>query len=89
MLNQSNRRQRHKRLVVTVVGLREGRGSVLGPDTFRRTRWWELRLECGHLVERTVRYRYREHADRGRRPRRADEVTPAPRWAYCEFCPSR
>jgi hypothetical protein len=37
--------------------MRSGRGGLLGPDTFRRTHWWELRLSCGHRVERTVRYR--------------------------------
>lgn len=27
-----------------------GRGSVLGPNTSRRNRWWDLFLECGHTV---------------------------------------
>lgn len=64
--------------------LREGRGSVLGPDTARRARWWELRLDCGHTVERSVRYRPRG----GRLARRAlSEVLPPPKRARCHLCP--
>lgn len=44
------------RQVVSSVGPLTGRGSVLGRDTARRTAWWELTLDCGHEVERTVRY---------------------------------
>ena len=28
----------------------ERRGSLLGPDTYRRLRQWKLTLECGHVV---------------------------------------
>jgi hypothetical protein len=34
-------------------------GAILQgvPLLQRRTRWWELTLECGHVTERHVRYR--------------------------------
>lgn len=65
-----------------------GRGSVLGPDTSRRTRWWELRLECGHEVERTVRYSKRPGpAARYSRARSGSDVLPAPKRVRCELCP--
>jgi len=67
--------------------LREGRGSVLGPDTSRRTRWWEMRLECGHTVERIVHYRPVPNPDRGgTQHRRRSDVLPPPRRVRCEFC---
>ena len=76
-----------RRPLVAVVGseLFEGRGSVLGPDTSRRTRWWELTLECGHVVERTVSY------DPNTRPamkhaRNKGDVLPAPKRARCYEC---
>ena len=44
------------RKVVSGSHIHEGRGSILGPDTSRRTRWYRLKLECGHEVERVVKY---------------------------------
>jgi hypothetical protein len=41
---------------VTRAMQRTGRGSLLGPDTWRRARWWDLFLECGHVVQRSARY---------------------------------
>jgi len=78
------------RQVAKVNGYYEGRGGVLGPDTSRRTRWWELDLECGHRVERTARYRPRDDGwptqRGGTQHRSADAVLPAPAKVRCEFC---
>lgn len=64
-----------------------GRGSVLGPDTSRRARWWVLDLECGHRVERGVRYRQQLHTRRGQAGARlASDVLPAPARARCGSC---
>lgn len=66
--------------------IRQGRGSVLGPDTSRRTRWWVLTLECGHTAERTVRYRPLPAAERqrgGTQHRDLADVLPAPRRVRC------
>jgi hypothetical protein len=61
-------------------------------------RYWDLRLDCGHEVERRCRYRPRV----GRTPvrgfaaifsgRSPEDVLPAPKSAKCEVCgrnPSR
>lgn len=65
--------------------LHEGRGSVLGPDTSRRTRWWEMTLECGHIVERTVKYDPKRERP-FRRARSLGDVLPPPTRARCEQC---
>lgn len=76
-----------------VVGrpmMRTGRGSVLGPDTSRRTAWWEGELSCGHGFERTVRYVPQEGASRGGTQHRSkgdDDVMPHPRRVRCTSCP--
>lgn len=71
---------------VTESVLRAGCGSVLGPDTRRRTRWWDLRLECGHHVERHVRYRKLDSpARQGTRRAAADVLPPVARVA-CREC---
>lgn len=72
------------RLVVGEPRLCEGRGSVLGPDTTRRTRWWEGTLECGHGFERTVKYAKREA--RYPRARRLDDVLDPPKRVRCHDC---
>ncbi len=65
----------------------EGRGGVLGPDTDRRTRWWEMTLECGHQVERTVSYRTPTPGEYvNRRHRSYTDVLPHPRRVRCEQC---
>jgi len=68
-----------------------GRGSVLGPDTFRRLRWWELKLECGHEVERTVKYKPVPGGSlaNGWHPRPATDALPAPTRARCDYCPKK
>lgn len=69
---------------------RSGRGSVLGPGTSRRVRWWYLGLECGHKVTRNVRYGpHRDGYQRqrgGTRHRSADDMLPAPKRVRCEYC---
>jgi hypothetical protein len=77
------------RAVVKVNGFFEGRGGLLGPDTCRRTRWWELDLECGHMAQRTVRYRPREdkraRSRGGHQHRSASDVLPAPKRVLCSM----
>lgn len=71
--------------------IHEGRGSLLGPDTSRRTRWWEATLDCGHVVERTVRYgppRDGRRTRGGTQHRLLTDVLPAPKRVRCEFCPT-
>jgi hypothetical protein len=60
---------------------------VLGPDTSRRTAWWELRLECGHYAERTVRYGPPKNGHSrqrgGTQHRSLSDVLPAPQRVLC------
>ena len=72
--------------LVTGAIQRSGRGSVLGPDTSRRTRWWELTLDCGHIVERSVRYKKNGRGFPGSRGRKQEDALPPPGHARCEFC---
>jgi hypothetical protein len=66
--------------------LHSGRGSLLGPDTSRRTRWWELVLPCGHREERHVVYRKADPPlPKGTR-RTSDDVLPAPKRVRCAAC---
>lgn len=69
---------------------RSGRGSLLGPETPRRTRWWNLTLECGHTAERTVRYGPHANgypAQRGGTQHRSSaDILPAPKRVRCERC---
>lgn len=77
----------HRPLVAVVnANQRTGRGSLLGPDTPRRTSWWELTLECGHQVERFVSYPPREPRMKGRE-RSWTEALPPPKRARCDECP--
>jgi hypothetical protein len=75
---------------VATASMREGRGSVLGPDPSRRARWWVLVLECGHKTERFVRYG--PHKDGwpaqhgGTQHRSLDDVLPAPKRVRCAEC---
>lgn len=90
-----NRRQRYPntdpwRVVVGgQLRVREGRGSLLGPDTSRRARWRELVLECGHTVERRVHYWPLTGIGRprgGTMHRKLSDVLPAPKKVRCEYC---
>jgi hypothetical protein len=71
---------------VKAARLRVGRGSVLGPDTGRRPRWWELDLECGHTAERHVRYRRLAVPQSQGTRRTAGDVLPAPVLVSCAPC---
>lgn len=78
------------RRAVMTAELRTGRGSMLGPDTTRRARWWDLVLECGHQEEREALYRPAGDPQRGddpwRRKRTGGDVLPAPRRVICSEC---
>lgn len=75
------------RAVVGDPELRGGRGSVLGPDTSRRTRWWSGELECGHRFERTVRYKPNGWGRSGGwRSRSPLDVLPPPKRVRCDAC---
>lgn len=77
------------RKVTEVRGPYQGRGSVLGPDTSRRTAWWEMTLECGHDSERTVRYGPHQNGYErqrgGTQHRSLADVLPAPRRVLCSM----
>lgn len=74
------------RKVVSASHVREGRGSLIGPDTSRRTRWRELTLECGHVVERIVKYRKIGNPRGGTQSRKLIDVLPPPEKVRCEVC---
>src|SRR5262249_46521921 len=70
---------------------RSGRGSILGPDTSRRAHWWDLNLDgCGHLVQRTARFRPLQppqiRSRGGTSHRSWDDARPAPNRVRCEQC---
>lgn len=50
--------------------------------------WWELELECEHVVER--RCRYKPGGDRGwgrlHHGRSTTDILPAPKRVKCELC---
>lgn len=55
--------------------------------------WWELRLECGHTVERPLRFpkqtgRPRRGWQIMHRPRPTSEALPAPKRVRCDSCPA-
>lgn len=67
--------------------MHSGRGSVLGPDTPRRTRWWELVLaECGHREYRHARYRKTSPPLPQGTRRTSGDVLPAPKRVRCAAC---
>lgn len=63
-----------------------GRGSVLGPDTTRRTHWYELTLECGHVEERTVKYKPIGRSRGGTQHRSGQDALPPPKKVRCGYC---
>lgn len=80
------------RKVEKKLGLGAGRGSFLGPDTTRRTKWWNLKLTCGHEVERTVKYFPRSDGfvqRGGTQHRSRNDVRPPPKKVRCEYCPDQ
>ena len=64
------------------------RGGLLGPDTSRRVGMYELTLECGHRVERFVKYAPNTQMGRanGWHPRPYDDILPPPVRARCDYC---
>jgi hypothetical protein len=76
--------------VADVRGYFTGRGGLMGPDTSRRTHWWELTLACGHYAERTVRYGpHRDGYPRqrgGTQHRSSIDILPAPKRVLCHQC---
>ena len=51
---------------------------------------WRLRLECGHYVERRLRYPHKEGFRGGWYNRRStDEALPPPQFCKCEHCRKR
>lgn len=63
------------------------RGGLLGGETSRRTHMRTLTLECGHKVERTVRYKPAERPQvGGTQSRSATDILPPPKRVRCEMC---
>lgn len=57
------------------------------------TQWWDLHLECGHMVERALRFPPQEAGKKSRRgyaalhrPRAQSEALPAPKRVRCKHC---
>lgn len=75
---------------VVSAQIRAGRGSLLGPDTHRRKRFWRMRLECGHVDDRDVKYRPLDEGERpirgGQRNRPMTDALPAPKMIRCWAC---
>lgn len=86
-MNIHQRARRQPWRDVTAAHEFDGRGSVLGPDTNRMARWWELTLTCGHTVERSVRYGPRTKGRKHGR-RTAADVTPPRARVRCGYCPA-
>ncbi len=74
------------RKVVSSSHIHEGRGSILGPDTSRRTRWYVLALECGHEVERVVKYEPIGKRRGGTTQRKLSDVKLPPKKVRCDYC---
>lgn len=70
--------------------IRAGRGGLLGGDTSRRKFWWRLVLDCGHKVDRDVRYQALASGELpirgGRTNRPAVDRLPPPTRARCDTC---
>ncbi len=47
---------------------------------------WQLTLECGHSIERRVRYSGNRGMQPRSRTRRFEDVVPPPTWVRCEKC---
>lgn len=66
----------------------KGGGSIMAQFKFH---WWELELECGHVVERRIRWRKIDNPPRGFAAQHHSpsltRLPDRPRGARCEFCP--
>jgi hypothetical protein len=72
---------------VVKADLREG--SCINADFYQR--WYDIELECGHVVERRVRFppqvgMYRRGFMAQYHPRPADEALPPPKRCRCGRC---
>lgn len=67
-----------------------GRGSLIGPDTARRSRQWVLILSCGHVTSRPVTYGPsadgRALSRGGTQFRSGEDILPAPKRVRCGDC---
>jgi hypothetical protein len=77
------------RRVESVRGPREGCSGIIRGT---RSRWWELKLECGHVAERDCRYTAQPDVQPWRRKRgphhnrSLSDVLPAPKRVRCWQC---
>lgn len=75
-----------------VVGSRAMQCNSIGNNQLQM-QWWDLTLECGHEVERRLRFppqvgfRSRGFASL-HHPRRQSEALPPPRRCRCSYCPA-
>lgn len=75
----------------TTARIRKGASIGLGGGMCR---WWDITLECGHQVERPVRFpKQTGFVRRGfaaiYHKRALSEALPAPKRCRCEICPDR
>ena len=77
----------HPWRTVTDCRLRGG-GSIFAAFKFH---WWEIDLDCGHTIERRIRWLPIPDAPRGfaamHRGVPIDRLPPKPRHARCNYCP--
>lgn len=70
------------------TSLVRGGGSTLSPGM--KFHWWELHLECGHVVERRIRWTPVANPNRGWAAQHhgvsLTRLPAAPTRARCEFC---
>ena len=59
--------------------------NVMNRANGRESRWWELILSCGHIVDRAVRYTPSTGPYRAAQ-RKSDDMLPAPTRVRCERC---
>lgn len=62
------------------------------PKSEFKYRWWLLVLECGHEVERRIKYLRVDNPARGYAAQwqgvPPSRIPPAPKYAFCEDCAS-
>lgn len=84
-MNDGTRRSDPWRAVVR-ASVRGG-GSILAPIKFH---WWALTLDCGHEVERRIRWKPIPNAPKGwaaqHRGVSLDRLPPEPKRARCPEC---
>lgn len=72
---------------VETAQVRGGQASIIASF---KSHWWELRLSCGHTVERRIRWLPTANPRRGwaalHHGPSLDRLPPAPKYARCELC---